>query len=146
MREFREGKRTHGAWTRGLSVAARLVCLASEVGQGTRAEWAASPPPRHGLGDEVAPTPSRRRHTRAGFPFGSSVSHEKLSSPTYRFNQVKPKNEVEARVYEVLSHKNWGASSTLMNEIAQFTFDYERCELHIGVTGQSAWERSPPAP
>ena len=45
------------------------------------------------------------------------------------FNQVKPKNDVEVRVYEVLSHKNWGASSTLMNEIAQDTFDYERCEL-----------------
>eukprot|EP00585_Thalassiosira_rotula_P011539 CAMPEP_0196140442 /NCGR_PEP_ID=MMETSP0910-20130528/7352_1 /TAXON_ID=49265 /ORGANISM="Thalassiosira rotula, Strain GSO102" /LENGTH=77 /DNA_ID=CAMNT_0041401303 /DNA_START=36 /DNA_END=265 /DNA_ORIENTATION=+ len=42
------------------------------------------------------------------------------------FNQVKPKNEVEIRVYEVLSHKNWGASTTLMNEIAQDTFDYER--------------------
>jgi len=42
------------------------------------------------------------------------------------FNQVKPKNDVEVRVYEVLSHKNWGASSTLMNEIAQDTFDYER--------------------
>eukprot|EP00574_Skeletonema_japonicum_P006647 CAMPEP_0201713686 /NCGR_PEP_ID=MMETSP0593-20130828/433_1 /ASSEMBLY_ACC=CAM_ASM_000672 /TAXON_ID=267983 /ORGANISM="Skeletonema japonicum, Strain CCMP2506" /LENGTH=623 /DNA_ID=CAMNT_0048202863 /DNA_START=75 /DNA_END=1946 /DNA_ORIENTATION=+ len=42
------------------------------------------------------------------------------------FNQVKPKNDVEVRVYEVLSHKNWGASSTLLNEIAQDTFDYER--------------------
>eukprot|EP00584_Thalassiosira_punctigera_P001472 CAMPEP_0172531710 /NCGR_PEP_ID=MMETSP1067-20121228/4996_1 /TAXON_ID=265564 ORGANISM="Thalassiosira punctigera, Strain Tpunct2005C2" /NCGR_SAMPLE_ID=MMETSP1067 /ASSEMBLY_ACC=CAM_ASM_000444 /LENGTH=689 /DNA_ID=CAMNT_0013316113 /DNA_START=108 /DNA_END=2177 /DNA_ORIENTATION=- len=42
------------------------------------------------------------------------------------FNQVKPKNDVEVRVYEVLSHKNWGASTTLMNEIAQDTFDYER--------------------
>ena len=52
-------------------------------------------------------------------------------------------------VYEVLSHKNWGASSTLMNEIAQDTFDYERCELHIliGVDGQTrarGGERSPP--
>ncbi|KAL9180139.1 hypothetical protein ACHAXT_008109 [Thalassiosira profunda] len=47
------------------------------------------------------------------------------------FNQVKPKNDVEARVYEVLSHKNWGASTTLMNEIAQDTFDYERCECKI---------------
>jgi len=45
-----------------------------------------------------------------------------------RINQVKPKNDVEARVYEVLSHKNWGASTTLMNEIAQDTFDYERCK------------------
>eukprot|EP00579_Thalassiosira_antarctica_P031645 CAMPEP_0201992766 /NCGR_PEP_ID=MMETSP0905-20130828/1213_1 /ASSEMBLY_ACC=CAM_ASM_000554 /TAXON_ID=420261 /ORGANISM="Thalassiosira antarctica, Strain CCMP982" /LENGTH=175 /DNA_ID=CAMNT_0048547485 /DNA_START=53 /DNA_END=577 /DNA_ORIENTATION=- len=42
------------------------------------------------------------------------------------FNQVKPKNDVEVRVYEVLSHKNWGASTTLMNEIATDTFDYER--------------------
>lgn len=42
------------------------------------------------------------------------------------FNQVKPKTDVEVRVYEVLSHKNWGASGTLMNEIAQDTFDYER--------------------
>ena len=49
----------------------------------------------------------------------------------YSFNQVKPKNDVEARVYEVLSHKNWGASTTLMNEIAQDTFDYERCKLCI---------------
>ena len=47
---------------------------------------------------------------------------------SYSFNQVKPKNDVEVRVYEVLSHKNWGASSTLMNEIAQDTFDYERCK------------------
>ncbi|CAB9523545.1 hypothetical protein SEMRO_1430_G271910.1 [Seminavis robusta] len=28
-------------------------------------------------------------------------------------NQVKPKTDVEARVYEVLSHKNWGAASWL---------------------------------
>ena len=54
-----------------------------------------------------------------------------ISSIHCRFNQVKPKNDVEARVYEVLSHKNWGASTTLMNEIAQDTFDYERCECKI---------------
>ena len=41
-------------------------------------------------------------------------------------NQVKPKTDVEARVYEVLSHKNWGSSSTLMNEIARDTYDYDR--------------------
>ena len=45
-----------------------------------------------------------------------------------RFNLAKPKTDVEARVYEVLSHKNWGASTTLMNEIAQDTFDYEKCK------------------
>ncbi|KAG7350688.1 ENTH domain containing protein [Nitzschia inconspicua] len=42
------------------------------------------------------------------------------------FNQAKPKTDVEARVYEVLSHKNWGASGSLMNEIARDTFDPER--------------------
>ncbi len=33
---------------------------------------------------------------------------------------------MEARVYEVLSHKNWGASGSLMNEIARDTADQER--------------------
>ena len=47
----------------------------------------------------------------------------------HRFNQAKPKTDVETRVYEVLSHKNWGASTSLMNEIAQDTFDYERCKF-----------------
>lgn len=41
-------------------------------------------------------------------------------------NQVKPKTDVEARVYEVLSHKNWGASSSIQNQIARDTFDYEK--------------------
>ena len=44
------------------------------------------------------------------------------------FNQVKPKTDVEARVYEVLSHKNWGSSSTIMNQIARDTYDYDKCE------------------
>jgi hypothetical protein len=48
---------------------------------------------------------------------------------THRFNQAKPKTEVEARVYEVLSHKNWGASSTIMNEIARDTYDYDKCKF-----------------
>jgi len=42
------------------------------------------------------------------------------------FNQVKPKNEVETRVYEVLSHKNWGASSSVLNDIARDTYDPEK--------------------
>eukprot|EP00568_Trieres_chinensis_P000689 CAMPEP_0183295942 /NCGR_PEP_ID=MMETSP0160_2-20130417/3703_1 /TAXON_ID=2839 ORGANISM="Odontella Sinensis, Strain Grunow 1884" /NCGR_SAMPLE_ID=MMETSP0160_2 /ASSEMBLY_ACC=CAM_ASM_000250 /LENGTH=172 /DNA_ID=CAMNT_0025457489 /DNA_START=33 /DNA_END=547 /DNA_ORIENTATION=+ len=42
------------------------------------------------------------------------------------YNQAKPKSDVEARVYEVLSHKNWGSSSTLMNEIARDTYDYDK--------------------
>ena len=50
---------------------------------------------------------------------------------TYRFNQAKPKSEVEARVYEVLSHKNWGSSSTIMNEVARDTYDYDKCKWHV---------------
>lgn len=53
-----------------------------------------------------------------------------------RLNQVKPKTDVEARVYEVLSHKNWGASGSLMNEIARDTFDIERFQ----VVTQLMWE------
>jgi epsin len=51
-------------------------------------------------------------------------------------NQAKPKTDVEARVYEALSHKNWGSSSTLMNEIARDTFDYDR----FSVVTMSLWE------
>eukprot|EP00639_Heterosigma_akashiwo_P013657 CAMPEP_0206368936 /NCGR_PEP_ID=MMETSP0294-20121207/4985_1 /ASSEMBLY_ACC=CAM_ASM_000327 /TAXON_ID=39354 /ORGANISM="Heterosigma akashiwo, Strain CCMP2393" /LENGTH=211 /DNA_ID=CAMNT_0053815569 /DNA_START=77 /DNA_END=709 /DNA_ORIENTATION=- len=39
---------------------------------------------------------------------------------------VKPKNDTEKRVHEALSNQNWGASSTLMQEIAKDTFDYEK--------------------
>eukprot|EP00550_Attheya_septentrionalis_P003398 CAMPEP_0198291300 /NCGR_PEP_ID=MMETSP1449-20131203/8873_1 /TAXON_ID=420275 /ORGANISM="Attheya septentrionalis, Strain CCMP2084" /LENGTH=172 /DNA_ID=CAMNT_0043989917 /DNA_START=75 /DNA_END=589 /DNA_ORIENTATION=+ len=42
------------------------------------------------------------------------------------FNQAKPKTDVESRVYEALSHKNWGSSSTLLNQIAQDSFDYDK--------------------
>lgn len=48
------------------------------------------------------------------------------------FNQVKPKTDVEARVYEVLSHKNWGSSSTILNQIARDTYDYDKCEWICG--------------
>lgn len=37
--------------------------------------------------------------------------------------QVIPKNETEKRVYEALSSKNWGASTTMLNEIASDSFD-----------------------
>lgn len=49
-----------------------------------------------------------------------------LSSPSNRLNQAKPKTDVEARIYEALSHKNWGSSSTLMNEIARDSYDYDK--------------------
>lgn len=55
---------------------------------------------------------------------------------SYSYNQHKPKTEVESRVYEVLSHKNWGSSSTLMNQIAADTFDYEK----FSVISQLMWE------
>jgi len=45
------------------------------------------------------------------------------------FNSAKPKTDVEARVYEVLSHKNWGASGSLMNEIARDTYDADRFQV-----------------
>ena len=37
--------------------------------------------------------------------------------------QVYPRNETEKKVYEALSSKNWGASTTLMNEIASESMD-----------------------
>jgi hypothetical protein len=37
--------------------------------------------------------------------------------------QVYPRNETEKKVYEALSSKNWGASSTLMNDIASESMD-----------------------
>ena len=67
---------------------------------------------------------------------GSSLLLSFLYFSYNRINQVKPKTDVEARVYEVLSHKNWGASSTLMNEIARDTYDYDR----FGVVTRIMWE------
>jgi len=60
-------------------------------------------------------------------------------------NQAKPKTDVEARVYEVLSHKNWGSSSTLMNEIARDTFDYERYNVVIKILWESIENQRPAA-
>ena len=37
--------------------------------------------------------------------------------------QVYPRNETEKKVYEALSSKNWGASTTLMNDIASESMD-----------------------
>jgi epsin len=41
-------------------------------------------------------------------------------------NQIVPRTEMEKRMGEALSNKNWGASSTLMNQIASDTYDYEK--------------------
>ena len=40
--------------------------------------------------------------------------------------QVMPRNETEKKMYEALGSANWGASVSLMGEIAQDTFDYEK--------------------
>ena len=65
------------------------------------------------------------------------VSHiHTIAKTTRSINQAKPKTDLEAKVYEVLSHKNWGASSTIMNEIARDTFDYEK----FAVISQLMWE------
>eukprot|EP00594_Rhizosolenia_setigera_P013525 CAMPEP_0178972448 /NCGR_PEP_ID=MMETSP0789-20121207/21023_1 /TAXON_ID=3005 /ORGANISM="Rhizosolenia setigera, Strain CCMP 1694" /LENGTH=716 /DNA_ID=CAMNT_0020659905 /DNA_START=73 /DNA_END=2223 /DNA_ORIENTATION=- len=47
------------------------------------------------------------------------------------YNQHKPKTDLEAKIYEVLSHKNWGSSSTLLNELAQDTYDYDKFPVII---------------
>ena len=68
------------------------------------------------------------RHTRT-MNFIKDLSVDKvLNLAEDTFNQVKPKSDVEARVYEVLSHKNWGSSSTILNQVAQDTYDYDKCE------------------
>lgn len=49
-----------------------------------------------------------------------------LFSPSltfYRRDTIAPRNDTEKRVYEALSNKNWGASSTLLNDIARDTYD-----------------------
>ena len=43
--------------------------------------------------------------------------------------QYYPKNDTEKRVYEALGSQNWGASTTLMTEIANDTFQYERYSI-----------------
>ncbi len=40
-------------------------------------------------------------------------------------NKVLAENDSERRVCEALSNKNWGASSTLMNDIARDTYDFQ---------------------
>ncbi|CAN0336310.1 unnamed protein product, partial [Phaeothamnion confervicola] len=45
------------------------------------------------------------------------------------------KTDTEKRVVEVLSNKNWGASSSLMNDIAKDTYDYEK----YGTIMQCIW-------
>ena len=65
---------------------------------------------------------------------------QNLSSPPIlnicSFNQAKPKTETEAKLYEVLSHENWGSSSTLLNEIARETYDYDK----FGIISTVMWE------
>ncbi len=52
---------------------------------------------------------------------------------------------MEARIYEALSHKNWGTSSTLMNEIARDTFDYERYAVITKIIWESLQNSRPAA-
>jgi len=61
------------------------------------------------------------------------------------YNQAKPKTDVEARVYEVLSHKNWGASGSLMNEIARDTYDMERFQVVAGLMWDGMENQRPAA-
>ena len=58
---------------------------------------------------------------------------------------MKPKTDVEARVYEVLSHKNWGAASTIMNQIARDTYDYEKFAIITRIMWESVETQRPSA-
>lgn len=51
--------------------------------------------------------------------------HHSLPPPPLarRRDTIAPRNDTEKRVYEALSNKNWGASSTLLNDIARDTYD-----------------------
>lgn len=60
-------------------------------------------------------------------------------------NQHKPKSDVEARIYEALSHKNWGSSSTLMNEIARDSFDYDKFNIITRIIWESLEHPRPAA-
>ncbi|RLN45894.1 hypothetical protein BBO99_00006488 [Phytophthora kernoviae] len=50
--------------------------------------------------------------------------------------KAKMGTDVERKMEEALSNKNWGASSTLLNEISQLTYDYEA----YGVVMRKIWE------
>ncbi|EQC26979.1 hypothetical protein SDRG_15194 [Saprolegnia diclina VS20] len=45
-------------------------------------------------------------------------------------------SETERKIEEALSNKNWGASSTLLNELAQLTYEYESYNLIM----KKVWE------
>jgi epsin len=66
-------------------------------------------------------------------------------SVLFSFNQAKPKTELEAKVLEVLSHKNWGASSTIMNEIASDTYDYDKFRTITRMMWESMENQRPAA-
>lgn len=51
--------------------------------------------------------------------------------------QVYPRNETEKKVYEALSSKNWGASTTLMQDIANETSDYEKFQIVMNLVWAS---------
>lgn len=64
---------------------------------------------------------------------------------THSLNQVKPKTDVEARVYEVLSHKNWGAASSIMNQIARDTWDFEKFTIITRIMWENVETQRPSA-
>eukprot|EP00545_Synedropsis_sp_CCMP1620_P009921 CAMPEP_0119010328 /NCGR_PEP_ID=MMETSP1176-20130426/4940_1 /TAXON_ID=265551 /ORGANISM="Synedropsis recta cf, Strain CCMP1620" /LENGTH=196 /DNA_ID=CAMNT_0006962965 /DNA_START=190 /DNA_END=776 /DNA_ORIENTATION=+ len=68
-----------------------------------------------------------------------------FSYTTNRFNQAKPKTDVESRVYECLSHKNWGSSSTIMNEISRDTYDYDKFPIITKIVWESLENQRPAA-
>ncbi|KAG5175034.1 hypothetical protein JKP88DRAFT_259252 [Tribonema minus] len=58
-------------------------------------------------------------------------------------NQVAvAKNDTERQVYDVLSNKNWGASSTILNDIARDSYDFDKYGMIMTIVWQSL--ESPP--
>lgn len=54
---------------------------------------------------------------------GESCANEQLMRGRKSAVKAKMGTDVEKKLEEALSNKNWGASSTLLNEIAQLTYD-----------------------
>jgi uncharacterized membrane protein YgcG len=78
---------------------------------------------------------------------GHLTGNQSLRNPPSpnSLNQVKPKTDVEARVYEVLSHKNWGAASSIMNQIARDTWDYEKFAIITRIMWENVETQRPSA-
>lgn len=56
-------------------------------------------------------------------PHAHHLLYPPCTYTTHSKDKIVPRTEMEKRMGEALSNKNWGASSTLMNQISADTFD-----------------------